>query len=94
MSLVFSDLPPSPNDNTYDTHTHPPIPCVQFQKHPEHFQWEGNVDVSAEMPEIFWPERGQRWVELSHGKVINFEKKNPPPYFDRRKDNEGHVEQC
>lgn len=34
------------------------VPGMQFQKPLEHFQWEGNVDASAEMPEIFQTEKG------------------------------------
>lgn len=48
-------------------------------KIPEQFQWEGSVDASAEMPEIFQTEKEAfwSWVELSHGKVINFDKNHP-----------------
>lgn len=89
MSLEFSDLPPSANDNTYDPPRQSNV--CNSKKNPEHFQWEGNVDASAEMPEIFQTEKGafQSQVELSHGKVINFDTHTPPhpPYFDRKKDN-------
>lgn len=76
--------PPSPQS----------ISHMQFQKKPQHFQWEGNTDAS-DIVEIFLNRKGgvSELGRITPCKNYNFCQKTPHLILTE-KDNEGCVEQC